>query len=128
MFLLPQVILLLAQSEAFEFVLADRGDVSVVNAQKFTLGSHVSTTALFPIRPVALGVMEISVDAVSAGASDSQVWKVHVKVGSINDISQHVAFLFVLHMRDLLNFTGPGAYWMVLLKILMNIDSVGILQ
>lgn len=81
MFLLPQVILLLAQSEAFEFVLADRGDVSVVNAQKFTLGSHVSTTALFPIRPVALGVMEISVDAVSADASDSQVWKVHVKVG-----------------------------------------------
>lgn len=81
MFLLPQVILLLAQSEAFEFVLADRGDVSVVNAQKFTLGSHVSTTALFPIRPVALGMMEISVDAVSADDSDSQVWKVHVKVG-----------------------------------------------
>lgn len=80
MFLLPQVILLLAQSEAFEFVLADRGDVSVVNAQKFTLGSHVSTTALFPIRPVALGLMEISVDAVSAEASDSQIRTVHVKV------------------------------------------------
>lgn len=81
MFLLPQVVLLLAQSEAFEFVLADRGDVSVVNAQKFTLGSHVSTTALFPVRPVALGMMEISVDAVSAEASDSQALKVLVKVG-----------------------------------------------
>lgn len=76
----PQVILLLAQSEAFEFVLVDRGDVSVVNAQKLTLGSHVSASALFPIRPVALGMMEISVDAVSAEASDSLVWRVLVKV------------------------------------------------
>lgn len=76
----PQVILLLAQSDAFEFVLADRGDVSVVNAQKLTLGSHVSASALFPIRPVTLGEMEISVDAVSAEASDSVVWRVLVKV------------------------------------------------
>ncbi len=76
----PQVILLLAQSEAFEFVLADRGDVAVVNAQKLTLGSHMSASALFPIRPVALGVMDISVDAVSAEASDSLVWTVLVKV------------------------------------------------
>lgn len=90
MFLLPQVILLLAQSEAFEFVLADRGDVSVVNAQKFTLGSHVSTAALFPIRPVALGTMAIPVDAVSAEASDSQIWKVLVKVGRNENIARHV--------------------------------------
>lgn len=105
MFLLPQVILLLAQSEAFEFVLADRGDVSVVNAQKFTLGSHVTTTALFPIRPLALGTVEISADAVSAEGSDSQVCKVFVKVGSITHSSQPVAFLLVLHMRDLLNLS-----------------------
>lgn len=76
----PQVILLLAQSEAFEFVLANRADVSVVNAQKLTFGSHVSAVALFPIRPVALGMMEITVDAVSAEASDSLVWRVFVKV------------------------------------------------
>lgn len=76
----PQVILLLAQSEAFEFVLADRGGVSVVNAQKLALGSHMSASGLFPIRPVALGMMEISVDGVSAGASDSLVWRLLVKV------------------------------------------------
>ena len=80
MCLSPQVILLLAQSEAFEFVLAGEGDVSVVNAQKLSLGSHVSASALFPIRPVALGEMEISVDAVSQGASDSLVWTVLIKV------------------------------------------------
>lgn len=90
MFLLPQVILLLAQSEAFEFVLADRGDVSVVNAQKFTLGSYASASALFPIRPVALGVMEISVDAVSAEASDSRVWRVLVKVCPYENISYYL--------------------------------------
>ena len=72
--------MLIAQSAAFKFVLGDRGDVSVVNAQKLTLGSHVSASAWFPIRPVALGEIEISVDAVSAEASDSLVWRVHVKV------------------------------------------------
>lgn len=76
----PQVILLLAQSEAYEFVLADTRDVSVVNAQKLNLGSHGSASALFAIRPVALGVMEVSMDAVSAEASDSLVWTVLVKV------------------------------------------------
>lgn len=74
------MILLLSQSEAFEFVLAEREDVSAVNALKLTLGSHVPASALFPIRPVALGEMEISLDAVSADSSDSLVWRVHVKV------------------------------------------------
>nr|XP_046269872.1 CD109 antigen-like [Scatophagus argus] len=78
-----EAILLLAQSEAFEFVLADRGDVSVVNAQKLILGSHKSASALFPIRPVALGVMEISVDAVFAEASGSLVGRVLVKPGGV---------------------------------------------
>lgn len=86
----PQVILLLAQSEAFEFVLVDRGDVSVVNAQKLTLGSHVSASALFPIRPVSLGMMEISVDAVSAEASDSLVWRVLVKVCYDGNIGKYL--------------------------------------
>lgn len=76
----PQVILLLAQSDTFQFVLANKADVSVVNAQKLTLGSHVSAVALFPVRPVVLGVMDITVDAVSAEASDSLVRRVLVKV------------------------------------------------
>ncbi|XP_070776881.1 CD109 antigen-like [Enoplosus armatus] len=88
-----EVILLLAQSEAFEFVLADRGDVSVVNAQKLTLGSHVSASALFPIRPVALGEMEISVDAISAEASDSLVWRVLVKPGGVEQSYSETLFL-----------------------------------
>ncbi|XP_075883602.1 CD109 antigen-like [Nelusetta ayraudi] len=95
-----EVILLLAQSEAFEFVLADRGDVSVVNAQKFTLGSHVSTAALFPIRPVALGMMAISVDAVSAEASDSLIWKVLVKPGGVQQSYSESLFLELAPVRQ----------------------------
>ncbi|XP_056249879.1 CD109 antigen-like [Seriola aureovittata] len=88
-----EVIMLLAQSKAFEFVLGDRGDVSVVNAQKLTLGSHASTSALFPIRPVALGVMEISVDAVCAEASDSIVRKVLVKPEGVERFFSETLFL-----------------------------------
>ncbi|XP_070698418.1 CD109 antigen-like [Pempheris klunzingeri] len=88
-----EVIVLLAQSEAFEFVLEGRGDVLVVNAQSLTLGSHVSASALFPIRPVALGEMDISVDAVSAEASDSLVWRVLVKPEGVEKSYSETLFL-----------------------------------
>ncbi|XP_056282328.1 CD109 antigen isoform X2 [Pseudoliparis swirei] len=88
-----EVIVLLAQSEAFEFVLADKGDVSVVNAQKLIMGSHVSASALFPIRPSGLGEMEICVDAVSAEASDSLVWRVLVKPEGVEQSFSETLFL-----------------------------------
>uniref|UniRef100_UPI0037E7D34F CD109 antigen-like n=1 Tax=Semicossyphus pulcher TaxID=241346 RepID=UPI0037E7D34F len=88
-----EVIVLLAQSEAFEFVLADRGEASVLNAQKLTLGSHVSAVAMFPIRPVALGEMEISVDAISADASDSLVWRVLIKPEGVEQSFSESLFL-----------------------------------
>lgn len=72
--------MLLTQTKAFQFVLENRGNVSVINAQKLNLGSHDSAPALFPIRPIALGEMEITVDAVSAKASDNLVRRVFVKV------------------------------------------------
>ncbi|XP_060919349.1 CD109 antigen [Labrus mixtus] len=88
-----EVILLLAQSEAFQFVLAERGDVSTLNVKKLTLGSHVSAVALFPIRPVALGEMEISVDAISVDASDSLVWRVLVKPEGVEQSYSESLFL-----------------------------------
>uniref|UniRef100_H3DHJ9 CD109 molecule n=1 Tax=Tetraodon nigroviridis TaxID=99883 RepID=H3DHJ9_TETNG len=88
-----EVILLLAESETFQFVLANRADASVVNAQKLTLGSHVSAVALFPVRPVALGPMDITVDAVSAEASDSLVWSVFVKPGGVEQSFSKTLFL-----------------------------------
>lgn len=72
--------MLLTQSKAFQFVLENRGNVSVINAQKLNLQSHSSAPAMFPIRPIALGKMEITVYAVSAEDSDSLVWRLFVKV------------------------------------------------
>lgn len=72
--------MLLTQGKAFRFVLEDKGNVSVINAQKLNVASQDSELALFPIRPVALGEMEVTVEAVSAQASDSLVWKLLVKV------------------------------------------------
>lgn len=72
--------MLLAQSKSFEFVLTHRKDASVISAQKVTVESQASASALFPVRPLALGEVEISVDAVSAEASDSLVCRVMVKV------------------------------------------------
>ncbi|XP_068577890.1 CD109 antigen-like [Cebidichthys violaceus] len=94
-----EVIVLLAQSEAFEFVLADRRDVSVINARKLTMGSHAAASALFPIRPADLGEMEISVDAVSAEASDSLVWRVLVKPEGVEQSFSETLFLEMAPMK-----------------------------
>ncbi|XP_036927375.1 CD109 antigen-like isoform X2 [Acanthopagrus latus] len=88
-----EVILLLAQSEAYEFVLEDGQEISVINAHKLSLGSHGSASALFAIRAVALGVMEVSVDAVSAEASDSLVWTVLVKPEGVERSFSETLFL-----------------------------------
>ncbi|XP_029937820.1 CD109 antigen-like [Myripristis murdjan] len=87
------VMLLVAQSEAYEFVLADHGDISVVNARKLTVGSHSAASALFPIRTLALGEMEISVDAISADSSDKLVRSVLVKPEGVEESFSETLFL-----------------------------------
>ncbi|XP_061897874.1 CD109 antigen isoform X2 [Entelurus aequoreus] len=88
-----EVILLLSQSEAFEFVLEKHGDDAVLNAQTLILEGYVSATALFPIRPVALGEMELYVDAVSVNCSDSLVWRVLVKPEGFEQSLSETLFL-----------------------------------
>ncbi|XP_054894151.1 CD109 antigen [Poeciliopsis prolifica] len=95
-----EVIVLVAQSDAFEFVLMDRRDASIINAHKITLGSHESASALFPIRPLALGEMEISVDAVSAETSDGLIEKIWVKPEGVEQIFSHTLFLEVLPKKQ----------------------------
>ncbi|KAM4723448.1 CD109 antigen [Anableps anableps] len=90
-----EVIVLVAQSDAFEFVLMDQKGASVINAQKLTLGSHVSASAFFPIRALAVGEMEISVDAVSAETSDGLVGKIWVKPEGVEQTFSHTLFLEV---------------------------------
>ncbi|KAG7510215.1 CD109 antigen-like [Solea senegalensis] len=88
-----EVIVFIAPSKEFEFVLGASGDVSVVNAQILTLKSHDSASALFPIRPVALGDAEISVDAVCAQTTDNLVWSVSVKPEGVEQLSSETIFL-----------------------------------
>ncbi|XP_023207936.1 CD109 antigen-like [Xiphophorus maculatus] len=88
-----EVIVLVAQGDGFEFVLMDQRGASIINAQKITLRSHESASALFPIRPLALGEMEISVDAVSAEASDGLVEKIWVKPEGVEQTFSHTLFL-----------------------------------
>ena len=76
----PQLILLVEHNEAFEFVLAVDGDLAVVNARKVEVGRRSSVTMLFPIRPLALGQMEISATMFSAEDSRRLVQTVLVKV------------------------------------------------
>ncbi|XP_029973331.1 CD109 antigen-like [Salarias fasciatus] len=87
------VIVLIAQSETFEFVLSRRSNLSVINAQKLTLGSHRSAAARFPIRPLSLGDVEIAVDAVSAEASESLVRRITVKPEGVEQFSSQTLFL-----------------------------------
>ncbi|CAN9502286.1 unnamed protein product [Ophioblennius macclurei] len=87
------VIVLIAQSDTFEFVLSRRSNVSVINAQRLTLGSHMSAPARFPIRTLSLGEMEITVDAVSAESSESLVRSLIVKPEGFEQIFSQTLFL-----------------------------------
>ncbi|XP_068195427.1 CD109 antigen-like [Antennarius striatus] len=106
-----EIIVLVAQSEAFEFVLVDRGDIHVLNALKLILKSHMSASALFPIRPVVLGLMKISVDAVSAEATDSLTREVFVKAEGIEQSSSETLFLEIAPLKHnksrLISFLYP---------------------
>ncbi|XP_057714504.1 CD109 antigen-like [Corythoichthys intestinalis] len=88
-----EVILLLSKNEAFEFVLETCDGISKVNAQTLTVEVYSSATAVFPIRPVALGEMQISIAAVSADSSDSLVWNVLVKPEGIEQSFSKTFFL-----------------------------------
>ncbi|KAM9354880.1 CD109 antigen [Pholidichthys leucotaenia] len=90
------VIVLIRQSEAFEFTLTSRKDVSVINGQKLCIGSLGSASALFPIRPLTLGKIEISVDGISAQASESLVRTVIVKP---EGVEQHISISVFLEME-----------------------------
>ncbi|KAK0139942.1 CD109 antigen [Merluccius polli] len=88
-----EVIMLVEHSEAFEFVLSVDERVSVVNARKVTVGSQSSVSVLFPIRPLALGEMEISSILLSAETSESLVQTVLVKPEGVARTFSQTLFL-----------------------------------
>ena len=76
----PQVIVLVEKSQQYEFVLEDQGDITMANARRVIIESQGEASMLFPIMPLELGEIEISVHARSANSSDDIVRTVLVKV------------------------------------------------
>ncbi|CAB1330744.1 unnamed protein product, partial [Coregonus sp. 'balchen'] len=106
-----EVIVVVAESQRFEFVLADRDLVSMVNARRVTVGSQGGATALFPIRPLVFGEITMSVKAMTGQATEKIVRKVLVKPeGKEQSFSETVFLEVVPSKRNLsrqLHFSFP---------------------
>ncbi|XP_036406063.1 CD109 antigen [Megalops cyprinoides] len=88
-----EVMVIVAQSESFEFVSPDNEGISMASVQRVVVRSQDSSSVLFPIRPTILGEMPISVKALSTISSDAVVQKVLVKPEGIEQSFTKSLFL-----------------------------------
>ncbi|KAG7460634.1 hypothetical protein MATL_G00200810 [Megalops atlanticus] len=88
-----EVMVIVAQSESFEFVSPDNEGISMASVQRVVVRSQDSSSVLFPIRPRILGEMPISVKALSTISSDAVVQKVLVKPEGIEQSFTKSLFL-----------------------------------
>eukprot|EP00063_Salmo_salar_P085526 XP_014060361.1 PREDICTED: CD109 antigen [Salmo salar] len=105
-----EVMVIVSQSDSFEFVFPDNEGLSMASTRTVSVGSQNGTSVLFPIRLLVLGEIPISVEAKSSVASDAVRRMVLVKpegfeqsfsktmflelVGSVKSLSREVAFTF----------------------------------
>ncbi|KAM4632857.1 CD109 antigen [Polymixia lowei] len=71
---LPQdlmVVVIVAESESFEFIFPDSEGLAMASTRQLSVGSQTGTSVLFPIKPLVLGEIPISVKARSSVASDA---------------------------------------------------------
>ncbi|CAL8314960.1 unnamed protein product [Merluccius merluccius] len=87
------VMVTVAQSDAFEFIFPDSDVLSMASSRKVFVPSDSSTPILFPIRPLALGVMPISVKAISSTASDAVRRDVVVKAEGLEQYYSTTLFV-----------------------------------
>lgn len=71
---------IVAQSDTFEFVFPDNEELSMPSVRHVSVGSQRGASVLVPIRPLVLGEIPISVKAMSSAASDFIRTTVLVKV------------------------------------------------
>ncbi|KAK5903091.1 hypothetical protein CgunFtcFv8_006901 [Champsocephalus gunnari] len=74
-----EVRVMVAESDTFEFVFPDNGELPMPNVRKVSVGSQRGASVLIPIRPLVLGEISVSVKALSAAASDFVTKTVLVK-------------------------------------------------
>ncbi|KAI3364614.1 hypothetical protein L3Q82_011402, partial [Scortum barcoo] len=70
---LPQdmeVMVIVAESETFEFIFPDNEELSMPSVRHVSVGSQDGASVLIPIKPLVLGEIPISVKAMSSWASD----------------------------------------------------------
>ncbi|KAM9551472.1 CD109 antigen isoform 1-T1 [Salvelinus alpinus] len=105
-----EVMVIVSQSDSFEFVFPDNEELSMASTRTVSVGSQNGTSVLFPIRLLVLGEIPISVEAKSSVASDAVHRMVLVKpegleqsfsktmflelVGSEKSLSREVSFTF----------------------------------
>lgn len=80
MLCLCQFMVIVAQSDTFEFVFADNDELPMPSVRRVAVGSQRGASVLVPIRPLVLGEIPISVKATSSAASDFVRKMVLVKV------------------------------------------------
>lgn len=73
--------MIVAESDAFEFVFPDSEAVAMASVRRLLVESEGGATVLVPIRPLVLGDVPIAVKAVSSAAADFVRTTVLVKVG-----------------------------------------------
>nr|XP_055041580.1 CD109 antigen isoform X1 [Misgurnus anguillicaudatus] len=107
-----EVIVVVAESEMFEFVSPDGKGSPLASVRKIYVQSQNITSAVFPIRALALGEMPISVKATSTYNSDLVYKTVLVKAEGMEQSSTQTVFLeFPLNQRTLsrsLEFSFPA--------------------
>ncbi|KAI9528342.1 hypothetical protein NQZ68_022034 [Dissostichus eleginoides] len=74
-----EVRVVVAESDTFEFVFPDNGELPMPNVRKVSVGSQRGASVLIPIRPLVLGEISVSVKALSAAASDMVTKTVLIK-------------------------------------------------
>ncbi|XP_042565902.1 CD109 antigen [Clupea harengus] len=88
-----EVIVIVAESEHFEFVFPDSDGVVMASKRTVSVWSQNGTTVLFPIRPTMLGEIPISVRAISSYTSDALYRTVLVKPEGIEQSFTQTLFL-----------------------------------
>ncbi|KAI4789593.1 hypothetical protein KUCAC02_035146, partial [Chaenocephalus aceratus] len=74
-----EVRVMVSESDTFEFVFPDNGELPMPNVRNVSVGSQRGASVLIPIRPLVLGEISVSVKALSAAASDFVTKTVLVK-------------------------------------------------
>ncbi|XP_030626734.1 CD109 antigen [Chanos chanos] len=107
-----EVMVIVGESEMFEFVSSESEAISMASTQRVSVWSQNGTSVLFPIRATELGEMPISVRAISSYGSDVVRGSILVKPEGIEQTFTKTLFLEFAPTQSLLTeeilFTFPA--------------------